>query len=131
MTNFDLHFPEIADTFPMVWIKGTGGNSYLFGDELTLNIQIRDFYVSKYLVPQRLWEYVMGSNPADAKGSNRPVETVSFHDVTSENGFLQKLNGLDKTKKATPEGLVLSPAFGNGMGICRKGWHKLERRLSF
>ena len=40
----------------------------------------RDFFMGKYSVTQALWESVMGSNPSDFKGANRPVECVSWFD---------------------------------------------------
>jgi len=91
----------------MVFVKGTGDTTYLFGDELKLNIHINDFFISKYLVTQRLWDYIMGSNPAAVKGSNRPAETVSYNDITFGNGFLDKLNELDEIKKKMPAALSL------------------------
>lgn len=102
MTNFDIYFPGINYSLPMVFVKGTGDTTYLFGDDLKLGIRTNDFFISKYLVTQQLWEYVMGSNPAAFKGSNRPVETVSYDDITSYNGFLEKLNGLDEIKETIP-----------------------------
>jgi sulfatase modifying factor 1 len=106
MKNFDIYFPESNYSFPMVFVKGTGDTSFLFGDELKLNIRIRDFYISKYPVTQQLWELIMGSNPAAAKGSNRPVETVSYNDIVSGTGFLKKLNELEEIKKTIPGGLL-------------------------
>ena len=41
------------------------------------------------MVTQALWETVMGSNPSKFKGSNRPVETVSWDDCQE---FILKLN---------------------------------------
>ena len=46
------------------------------------------FYLGKHEVTQSQWELVMGSNPSWFKGADRPVETVSWHDVIS---FCEKL----------------------------------------
>ena len=105
MTNFDIHFPLINYSLQMVFVKGTGNVPYSFGDDLKLNIHIPDFFISKYLITQQLWEYIMGSNPAAAKGNNKPVDTVSYNDVTSGNGFFDKLNELDEIKQTIPAGL--------------------------
>ena len=86
----------------MVFVKGTGDTTYLFGSDLKLNIRTNDFFISKYLVTQRLWEYVMGSNPSAVKGSNKPVETVSYNDITSDGGFLEKFNELNEIKESIP-----------------------------
>jgi formylglycine-generating enzyme len=106
MSGFDIYFPGIDYNFPMVFVKGTAGTTYLFGDDLKLNIGISDFFISKYLVTQRLWEYLMGSNPAAVKGSNKPVETVSYNDITHALGFLRKLNELGEIKKSIAAGLI-------------------------
>ena len=45
--------------------------------------------MGKYLVTQAMWESVMGSNPSNFKGADRPVEEVSWNDVQD---FLQRMN---------------------------------------
>ena len=47
------------------------------------------FFMSKYLVTQELWESVMGDNPSSFKGTDRPVEKVSWNDAQV---FVEKLN---------------------------------------
>ena len=47
------------------------------------------FYVGKYPVTQKLWEAVMGDNPSSFKGSDRPVENVSWFDCVE---FCNKLS---------------------------------------
>ncbi|HLX59654.1 MAG TPA: formylglycine-generating enzyme family protein [Planctomycetota bacterium] len=47
------------------------------------------FYMGKYLVTQSQYELVIGRNPSDFKGSQLPVETVSWNDATA---FCAKLN---------------------------------------
>jgi hypothetical protein len=49
------------------------------------------FYIGKYEVTQAEWQKVMGNNPSNFKGANRPVEQVSWNDVQE---FLRKLNAL-------------------------------------
>jgi formylglycine-generating enzyme required for sulfatase activity len=48
----------------------------------------KPFEIGSYEVTQAQWQSVMGSNPSVFKGSNRPVEYVSWNDVQD---FLQKL----------------------------------------
>jgi formylglycine-generating enzyme required for sulfatase activity len=53
-------------------------------------VHVPSFYIGKYPVTQALWQKVMGNNPSRFKGKNRPVEQVSWNDITEI--FLPKLN---------------------------------------
>lgn len=53
------------------------------------NDEIEDFYISRFLVTQQLWEEVMGDNPAKFRHPQRPVEQVSWHDCQK---FVEQLN---------------------------------------
>ena len=64
------------------------------------DVRLDSFYIAKYPVTQAIWETVMGSNPSDFKGPNRPVENVSWNDIIQE--FLPKLN--KNTERVRPEG---------------------------
>ena len=55
----------------------------------------RDFLMGKYVVTQALWESVMGSNPSEFQGANRPVEKVSWFDVVAFCNKLSKREGLE------------------------------------
>lgn len=52
-------------------------------------VTLSSYYIGETVVTQALWETVMGSNPSKFKGSNRPVEMVSWYDSRD---FIQKLN---------------------------------------
>ncbi len=76
----------------MVLVKG--GTFEMGSDEYNNKkpihtVTVGDFYIGKYEVTQKEWEAVMGSNPSNFKGSNRPVEQVSWNSIQE---FLQKLN---------------------------------------
>ena len=49
----------------------------------------RGFWLGETPVTQAVWEGVMGVNPSEFKGSNRPVENVSWDDCS---GFLGRAN---------------------------------------
>ena len=51
----------------------------------------RPFYLGKYEVTQAQWVKVMGSGPSYFKGSDRPVESVSWDDVQK---FIAKLSAI-------------------------------------
>ena len=50
-------------------------------EEPVHTVRVGDFYIGKYEVTQAEWEEVMGSNPSYFKGTNRPVEQVSWYDA--------------------------------------------------
>jgi len=55
--------------------KDTKSNYY--GKKVTLS----DFYIGKYLVTQKEWVEVMGTNPSKFHGDNLPVEMVNWYDA--------------------------------------------------
>lgn len=55
------------------------------------SVTLSSYYIGKTEVTQALWQAVMGSNPSYFKGSDLPVESVSWDDCQE---FIQKLNSL-------------------------------------
>ena len=53
------------------------------------------YWIGKYEVTQKQYEAVMGDNPSEFKGDNRPVECVSWNDAKT---FCDKLNKYCKDK---------------------------------
>ena len=53
----------------------------------------KDFYMQTTEVTQGQWEAVMGNKPSYFKGTNLPVETVSWNEVQE---FISKLNAKDE-----------------------------------
>jgi formylglycine-generating enzyme required for sulfatase activity len=51
----------------------------------------KDYYMGKTQVTQALWQAVMGSNPSEFEGDNKPVENVSWDDCQI---FIAKLNAI-------------------------------------
>ena len=97
MHDIILRFDEINYTFPLVFVKGTGKGAFLFGLENDqLRVSIKDFFISRYPVTQILWKHIMGNNPANAVNDNKPVENVSYNEIVSEQGFLQKISTILK-----------------------------------
>jgi formylglycine-generating enzyme required for sulfatase activity len=83
----DIDFSEIqpikGGTFRM-------GNDEYSREKPIHQVTVKDFHIGKYPVTQALREKVMGNNPSRFKGKNRPVERISWDDITE--GFLPKLN---------------------------------------
>jgi eukaryotic-like serine/threonine-protein kinase len=65
-----------------------GSNNY--GEKPIHTVTItKGFYMGIYEVTQEQYQQVMGTNPSNFKGSNLPVEAVSWHDAV---GFCTKLS---------------------------------------
>lgn len=74
------------------------------------------FWLGKYPVTQAQWEAVMGSNPSRFKGSDLPVESVSWNHISESGGFLEKINGF-----ASTEGFFSLPTEAQWEYACRAG----------
>lgn len=55
----------------------------------THSVTLSSYYIGETPVTQELWEAVMGNNPSDSKGAQRPVENVSWVDCQD---FIRCLN---------------------------------------
>ncbi|WP_188796965.1 formylglycine-generating enzyme family protein [Dyella nitratireducens] len=81
VANVALAMPAggaVPDSFILVkggTFKNKASNYYGKG------VVVSDFYIDKYDVTQKEWIEVMGNNPSQFKGDNRPVETVSWYDA--------------------------------------------------
>jgi sulfatase modifying factor 1 len=77
------------------------------------------FYLGQYEVTQSQWEKVMGSNPSEFKGADRPVETVSWTDVTA---FCAKLTASEQVAGRLPAGMTYQlPTEAQWEYACRAG----------
>ena len=77
-------------TFSMGATSEQGSDAY--SDEKPVHsVTLSDYYIGETEVTQELWEAVMGTNPSSFKGSQKPVERVSWNDCKE---FITKLNRL-------------------------------------
>lgn len=106
-----LEFNEKGDTklfgldyTEMVYVeKGTfniGDNDSGRKEEKEATITFdKGYFIGKYPVTQEFYEYIKGENPSDFKGKYRPVETVSWNDICTEDDcFLMQLDEQLKDK---------------------------------
>ncbi len=83
----------------MTFIKG---GTFQQGER---KVQLSDFVLSKTQVTQREWEAVMGNNPSHFKGTERPVEQVTWYNAIefcnrlSEKYGLNAYYNIDKSQK--------------------------------
>ena len=85
-------------SFEMVYVEGgsfdmgatTEQGSEADSDEYPVHsVTLSDYYIGKYEVTQELWKAVMGSNPSEFIGAQKPVECVSWNDCQE---FVSRLN---------------------------------------
>ncbi|MBO6003983.1 MAG: formylglycine-generating enzyme family protein, partial [Verrucomicrobia bacterium] len=84
--------------------------------EVTLT---KGYWLSRYEVTQSQYEAVMGINPSKFKGSNRPVECVSWYEAFD---FCIKLTTIEKEAGRLPEGYEYTlPTEAQWEYACRAG----------
>ena len=94
-----LEFTVNGVSFKMVAVEGgtfqmgaTSEQQDPYSDEKPVHsVTLSNYYIGETGVTQALWEAVMGSNPSHLKGSDNPVECVSYEDCVT---FVNKLNSL-------------------------------------
>jgi formylglycine-generating enzyme required for sulfatase activity len=79
----------------LVRVPGTGDRPFSFGEgNETRDIEVAEFFIATVPVTQALWTHVMGegSNPAHHQGFDKPVENVSWDEITAPESFLHWIN---------------------------------------
>lgn len=96
---------DTAPSYEMVFIKG---GEFRMGsdspdsekDEYPEHMEyVKDFFIGKYEISQRIWIKFMRKNPSCCVGKNNPVECVSYDDAMS---FIHRLNRYTKKKYRLP-----------------------------
>lgn len=79
----------------------------------------REFWLGKTEVTQAQWESIMGSNPSEFKGADRPVENVSYDDALE---FCRKLTVRERAAGRLPSGYEYTlPTEAQWEYACRAG----------
>ena len=111
----------------MLWVKpgtfemGSPSSEEDREDDETLHTVTltQGFHLGKHEVTQSQWEKVMGSNPSKYNGANRPVEQVSWMDVTT---FCAKLTASERAAGRLPAGMTYQlPTEAQWEYACRAG----------
>ncbi len=68
------------------------GGTFTMGDRETgiVEVKVGDFEMDKYPVTQSLYREIMGKNPSDFEGEDKPVENVSWFDAVKFCNYLSK-----------------------------------------
>ena len=72
---------------------------YDYDEKPVHSVILSNYMIGETEVTQELWQAVMGNNPSDSKGTNKPVECVSWNDCQT---FISKLNHLTGKKFRLP-----------------------------
>ena len=83
--------------YVQTWLKNWPPRDVAFLAGSMVAIPGQNYAICKYEVTQAIWEKVMGANPSYYKGSNLPVENVSWYDCQK---FIKKLNALPEVQKS-------------------------------
>lgn len=81
-------------SYDMIFVEG---GTFIMGSDLysntrpSHNVTLSDYYIGKHEVSQKLWKYVMQTNPSYYKGDNLPVERVSWDEIQI---FIERLNNM-------------------------------------
>jgi len=97
-----MHAASIKNSIGMEFVLIPAGelrmdsNKYSYATPVDIVIIQKPFYLGKYLVTQKEWKSVIGTDPSCFEGDDRPVECVSWNDVQE---FITKLNTKEGTDK--------------------------------
>ena len=115
-----LLFSLFSLIFPTYFIFADGnfifveGGSFVMGSpvyqrgrnngEIQHRVSVSPFYMSEYLITQEEYEELMGTNPSIFKGTNLPVEGVSWFDAIEFCNKLSESEGLTPVYTITGTG---------------------------
>lgn len=72
-----------------------------YDDEKPIHkVKVPTFWMGEFPLTQSVWQAIMGRNPSYFPGMRRPVESVSWNDITQR--FLPKLNDMSERKYRLP-----------------------------
>lgn len=121
--NADNNITFYIDDTPieLIYVEGTDENGFIMGGESGYKdtlpehpVCLSSYYIGKYPVTQALWEKIMGkeANTAHFQGDkNRPMENISYEDITKKEGFINKLNKNAQIQKQIAENEILNNIF--------------------
>ena len=101
-------------TFRMRPVKGCTDRVFTFTSGSTASpgtatASLSDYWIGETLVTQALWQSVMGTLPAqpsNGTGADYPVVNISWNNIRSAGGFLDKLNAATESQR--PAGYVFA-----------------------
>jgi hypothetical protein len=91
LLNFHkLPYGQIS--YEIDWKLKPHRNQFIKRTKTRINISIeKDIWICETLTTQKLWEDIMTTNPSNFKGENKPIENISYNDISI---FFHRLNTL-------------------------------------
>ena len=120
----------VAESVPddFVFVEGgtfqMGSNSRNDDEKPVHSVTVSSFYMCKHEVTQKEWSAVMGSNPSEFKGDNKPVEEVTWYDAIEYCNKRSKEEGLSPCYSLN--GSTDTSKWGNKGG----SWDKVQCNFS-
>jgi len=128
LVNKNITIPLAKDVeLDMIWINpgtftmGSPSDELgRWGDEVQHQVTLtQGYWLGKFEVTQAQYEVIMGTNPSDFKGADRPVEKVSWNDAMK---FCKKLTEIGKASGKLPFGYEFTlPTESQWEYACRAG----------
>ena len=117
-----------AGTFTMGCTSEQGSDCY-DNEKPAHKVEIsKDFYMMESEVTQGLYKRVMGENPSRFKGSNRPVEQVSWYDAVKFANKLSQQEGLEQCYSISGNNVKWSNKDCNGWRLPTEAeWERAAR----
>lgn len=110
--------PSLCQAAELVRIKGgqflmgsPAGEPWRKKDEAQHSVTLRDFYIARYEVTQAQYRELTGSEPGTFKGTDLPVENVTWFEA------VQYCNALSQKERLTPAYTINGAAGGSGGGM--------------
>lgn len=97
MVSIQYEFDPSGNCRPLelVYVQGTRDRPYRFGEvDNSIDVALSDFFISTVPVTQELWSHVTEENPSICRGHHKPVENISWRQIASAGGFLDRVNDM-------------------------------------
>ncbi len=115
----------LATFLPHVLAFQSQQESFVSGVGLTMSsLPESDYWLSETEVTQRAWNQIMGTNPSQFRGDDRPVENVNWFDAMN---FCLRLTERDQANGTLPRGYKYSlPTERQWEYACQAGYRNPE-----
>lgn len=106
----------LGEEIKPVYVKGgklqvSSGKENEETDSNITELTVKDFFLCKYQVTQRLWREIMGNFPSEFSGKKLPVESISWLEAVKFCNKLSEIEGLAQVYEVKTEKIQNSLGF--------------------